>query len=276
MKTNRMWVVIILSLIGGSLWTLPVQAAFEVVEQNYVPSEYGNAQTGSFHRAMTGGEEMSAAQQAQLAKLVPEKDYPRYYGRFRLNFSTIMLDTLKNKSTGTDANGSVAKKRATANQVGFELAIGYSWSKDFRGDIEYLVNKNLNYHANPVLLNVNTMRQITAQIKNNSLLANIYYDFAGINRFRPYVTGGAGVAMNSVQTNLIPGGSNTLRRLSIAWQLGVGFRVAVFSRWFLDTSYRYIRLGNGIDIGANTSTSNFKLQGNNSLSATSIGFIYLF
>jgi opacity protein-like surface antigen len=241
-------------------------------------NDYGNGQTGSFYRAIQGGTPLTSAQEAELSNLMESpSDYP-FYGRVRLNFSTLALDEIKNRSTGTDALGQVAKKRTTANQAGLEIAIGYAWSDTMRGDIEYLANKNLSYTANPVLTGTTPTRRLDTQLKNSTLLANVYYDFSGLNRLKPYVTGGLGLAINNAQVTLTPPttgatAANNPRNLSVAWTLGAGFRVAVFTRWHIDAAYRYIRLGNGLNIKAN---SNFKLIGTYSMTALSLGLMYSF
>lgn len=258
--------------------SMPAHADFGVVDSARSAAPYGNAQTESFHRAITGGTTLKASEEAELSAALPVHEAESYYGRVRLNFSTLTLDELKNRSLGLDKTGVVAKKRVSVNQSGLEVALGYSWSPSFRGDIEYLINKNLDYSANPVLTGAVQPRQLTAQIKNSTVLANIYYEFLGLNRFKPYLTVGLGPSVNSVQSTITSatydkGGSATLRKLGVAWALGGGLRVAVFSRWHIDVSYRYIRLGNGINIKP---TSNFKLLGTTSLNAVSLGLMYYF
>lgn len=272
---GRIMCFLALSTIG-----LPVSADFGVIGNNPSAYEYGNAQTPSFKRAMSGaGQSISAQEQRELSSMLPEREEERFYGRLRVNFSTLSLDELKNRSSGQDAYGAINVKRSISNQVGFEAALGYAWSANFRGDLEYLANKNLNYKAKPALTGSNvTARELNAQIKNNSLLANVYYDFSGIYRFKPYLTAGIGLSVNSVQASLTPPSgpgldSNTLRSLRVAWQLGGGLRFGVFQNWFVDTSYRFIRLGNGLNIKPNNSV---KLLGTYGMNAISLGVIYLF
>ncbi len=274
MKVNQYWPIFGFLV---SIFALPVWAGFGIVGQDTPSDEYGNGQTGSFQRAIAGGSPITAQEQAQLNKMLPESDIQRYYGRLRLNFSTLTYGQLKNQSGGLDQGGAVYKKRTTANQVGFEVAVGYIWSGSLRGDIEYLANKNLNYAASPALIGSGVpSRQLNAQIKNNTLLANLYYELSGIYRFKPYITGGAGLAVNSVQATLLPpvGGSTsgTQRTMRFAWGLGAGMRIGVFSRWFLDVSYRYINLGNKLSMQNQT----FNITGNSNMNAMSVGFIYLF
>jgi opacity protein-like surface antigen len=267
------------SIIAGSLLglSLPASADFTVVQPES-SVDYGSAQTSSFHNAITGGGALSREESAKIMAMIPEQVNQRLYGRFRVNFATLMVDGLQNKATGTNASGTINKKRSSANQVGFEMALGYCWSDNFRGDVEYIANKNLNYVANPMLIGSGvTSRQMTAVIKNNTLLGNVYYDFTGIYRFTPYVTAGVGLAANSVQASLPPvpveGASQTKRSMKIAYMLGLGMRVNIFKRWFLDSSYRYMQLGSKLEMSPNSS---YKINGNLSANVISVGLIYLF
>lgn len=263
-----------------SMACMPVRADFGVVGSTNSPSAYGNGQSGSFHRAITGGTALTSQEEAELSAALPVHEVESYYAKVRFNFSTLMVDELKNRSTGPDKTGTVAKKRLSVNQTGLEVALGYSWSPSFRGDIEYLANKNLDYTANPALTGGTglTSRKLSAQFKNNTLLANVYYEFLGLNRFKPYLTVGIGPSFNSVQSNITAtaydsAGSATVRKLGMAWALGGGLRVAMFSHWHIDVSYRYIRLANGLSIKP---TTNFKLLGSTSMSAVSLGLMYYF
>lgn len=274
MKTIQKGIV---GVLVGLAYVLPVQAGFEVMESPSAPG-YGNGRTGSFDRAIRGGGPLTPQEQADFAKIVPESDYDRYYGRVKINFSTLILDQIKNTSSDSNAGASVVKKRGTFNQLGMEIAVGHTLEKNVRGELEYLINKNLTYEANPVLSGAGIVsRQLNAQVKNNTILANFYYDFDGVHRLRPYLTGGIGLAMNSVQSDLTPattdGGSDTKRSLKLAWGLGAGMRLAMASRWYIDLGYRYINLGAKTAIEPNSS---FELQGNYTMNAISVGLIYLF
>jgi opacity protein-like surface antigen len=277
MKVKQRWALFGFLILGISCMT--ARADFAVVDSTKSTQPYGNAQTESFHRAITGGTTLTTAEEAELSVALPVREAQRYYSRVRLNFSTLTLDELKNRSTGPDSIGALTKKRVSVNQSGLELALGYSWSSNLRGDIEYLVNKNLDYTASPVVTGAGlTPRQLNVKIKNNILLANVYYEFLGLNRFKPYLTAGIGPSINSVQSTITPvsydnGGSASLRKLSFAWALGGGLRVAMFSRWHIDVSYRYIRLGSGINIKP---TGGFKLLGSSSMNAVSLGLMYYF
>ncbi len=274
MKTNQRWNVI--SLILLTSFAGPLYADFDVVEPRN--EYYGNAQADSFHRAISGGTTVNAEEEKMLAEVTPFKTTQRYYGRFRINFSNMAVDALENKSTGPEKDATLLKKRTSITQTGLEMAVGYAWSKNVRGDIEYIANKNIVYSASPVLAgNGITSRALSTWIKNNTLLFNVYYEMTGIYRFTPYVTLGAGIAVNSVQSLLSPPptgiGSESTRNMSLAWTMGTGVRINVFKRWFIDTSYRYMNLGSGLTIKPGDT---YKLNGDLSSNVVSIGMIYLF
>lgn len=259
-----------------TLASFPVYAGFVVVEEQRPPCTY-NGESAVYHRAITGAGPLTPREQEELAIILPINPVNRYYGRVRVNFDTLILDQIKNRTS--DTQGAVNIKRTSRNQVGLELAVGYAWSLNFRGDIEYLANRDLNYNANPALSGNVPFRTLSAVVKNNTLLFNIYYDFNGIYRFQPYVTAGVGPSLNSVTATVNPApgttltASQNLRTIRCAYQLGAGIRVGLFSRWFLDVSYRYIRLGNGIGI---TPVAGYKLLSSLSMNAASVGINYIF
>lgn len=269
--------VVILSSFILSLLTSAASADFIVKSEHQSPLPYGNAETICFHSAITG-RPLTAEEEMEMVQALPLNEIGRFYGRLRANVGILALEQVRNRSKPPNNTFIVSRRHESRSQTGLEIAVGYIWEEDFRGDLEYLVNKTFNYNANPIATN-SSFGNFSAQIKNNTLLANVYYDFL-IDRFRPYVTGGIGVSENTVSTSLSPvppppnTGSSTKRVAGFAWQLGVGFRVSMFSRWFVDASYRYIRLASGLGLQPGDAT--FRLNGSYSLNAFSFGIIYLF
>lgn len=277
MKYGMKWAIVGFLTLTVSGVALPVRAGFGVVPDDQSEQQYGHAQTKCFNRAINGAGPLTAEEQAKVSAL-GERDYDRFYARLSVNFGTLALNDFKNSSTAlTDSTGVINKRRVTLNQTGLEMAIGYVWNGGMRAELEYLVNKNINYNAFPVLTGTTIPRQINATIKNNTLLVNGYYEYTGVPRFRPYLTAGIGVSANSAQSNLTPalgtGNPNTPNTVAFAWNVGLGARFGIFSRWFIDAKYRYISLGNNIVIQPE---NGFKLTTLYSMNATSIGLIYLF
>lgn len=253
--------------------TSPAAADFVIKSEHQSALPYGNAETLCFRNALAGKTPLTPEEECSLVNELPISEVDRFYGRFRLNTGTYTLDVRNRSQPNTpDFNAGVVTRRASRSAMGLELALGYVWEEEFRGDLEYLVIRNFDYNANPIF-NTAPTRSFSASIKNNTILGNLYYDFTDFDRFRPYLTGGIGAGVNTVKSKLSIGGSTTKRWLTFAWQVGAGVRVSIFTRWFLDFSYRYIRLGTNIHLQPNTLT---RFNADYSLNAFSFGFIYLF
>jgi len=269
---NNLAAVVTVGLSAAVLAT-PVFSSLGVNEyQSKEP--YGNAQTPGFRRALAGGTPLTAEEERRMAGLVPISEAEHYYGRVSVNTGTLVLDKLKNKSASNFKNAVLAQKRSRTNQTGLEFALGYIWSGGMRGEVEYLVNRNMVY--NTALSGAGTTTAFRATVKNHTLLINGYYDFLDYDRFRPFLTAGVGVAVNSVNTQLTPtlasGEQKAARNVNLAYQVGVGFRLSLFTRWAVNASYRYVHLGNAV-INPN---ANLKWIAPVSLSPFSLGLTYLF
>lgn len=256
-------------------------ADFCVREAATTLESYGNGQTGRFRRALAGDNDICPEEFAYLEAYLPVREVGHYYGRFSVNVSTYSLSHFRNKSAIFPYTGAaITRTRGVKTNPGLELAIGYVWSKTTRGELEFLVNKNITFSAFPALAAPAVPTNLSTEIKNSTILFNFYYDFEGYDRFRPFVTGGLGVSVSSVQSTITPppfgttATSGTLRTGRFAWQLGLGFRVSVFRRWFVNVSYRYINLG-PVQLRP-PNTSRFRIDGTYSQSALSLGVIYLF
>jgi opacity protein-like surface antigen len=256
-----------------------VLAAFAVKTFDPGFEDYGNAQSGPFRRAISPGP-MTQAEKAELSALIPEPMTTRFYMRVRANTSTLTFDQGKNNSKNVFAPGVLVRKRASKNQYGLEFAVGYAWSTTMRGDAEYLVNNSLTYTANPGLSGNVPTNKVSADIKNNTLLFNGYYEFGEIARFKPYLTAGLGLAYVSVKSVLTPvpngftpAGPRTARKLNLAYQLGMGMRLGLFSDWFLDASYRFVKLGNNVNINP---VQPYQIKGTYFMNAISLGVLYAF
>jgi len=286
MKLNQGWAISVFLAMSG--FAMPILAEFGVRGSDLSTdgcgtienTDYGNAQTVRFHNAISGTSCLTKEERDRLGNLLPLNETGHFYGRFRLAFSTAVLDEIRNRSSGVDSNATVNVKHVSDARTAFEIAVGYFFSSNFRGDLEYLANKNFTYNANPLFTNGPVSRSLTAEIKSNTLLANLYYEFTGVYRFRPYLTGGIGLSNISVTSSVTPTpvGATTPapqnpKKGGIAWSAGLGLRINIFKRWSLDMGYRYIRLGSGINIKPNSDT---KLISNYSVNNMSLGFIYLF
>ncbi|MGE4373821.1 MAG: outer membrane protein [Xanthobacter sp.] len=72
-------------------------------------------------------------------------------------------------------------------------------------------------------------------------LGNVYWDIITIANFTPYVGGGIGVALTSLDSPAWMGVGG--QKTDFAWSLAGGVSYAVNSQWAVDFGYRYISLG---------------------------------
>lgn len=281
----------------ASIFSLPAAADFTVQTADPTvcyefkkPANYGNGQTCRFKCAMLGCP-MTPAEEAALVEILPEKEAGHYYGRFSVNSASFTYGGIVNRSVNgplplnNDRQGQVVRNRASRTQPGLELAIGKfsssggcsSGSSAFRWEFEYLVNRNFNYTANPVLANTTTPRSLGAEFQNNTLLFNMYYEFKWFERFKPFLMAGIGAAVNTIKSTLTPPvtgttGSATRRYGTFAYDIGAGFRIRIFNHWSLVFTYRYINLG----VVRVQPSPTFRIQGTYSMSPISLGVMYMF
>lgn len=259
--------------IGIGIFAQAILADFAVREDKYSLENYGDVKEPCYERAVIGGPPFIDEY------VFPLREDRRFYGRASLNSGIYVLSSFKNKSTDVpDVRGTFLRKSITKTNPGVEFAFGYIWSPRVHGEIEYLLIRNLNYSPNPVFSNVSTQRSLTATLTNNTLLANIYYDFGYYARFRPFITVGVGYSYNSAISAISPVPANTIviagpkKMSSVALMGGLGFRVHMFTRWFANVSYRYVNLG----LVRFQPTMNVTVDANYSVSLFSLGLIYLF
>ncbi len=236
------------------------------------PPQYGNGQNCDFRRAIEGGCP-SSPQDA------PFRDYQRFYVSAHFAAGTLALSSIVNRSADSRSTGTVVKGKQSKSQTGMTYALGYIFDPNTRLELEYIVISNLIYTANPVLANATPSQSLTAEIQNNTVMLNGYLEMSSLDRLKPYVIGSLGISANSVTSTLTPSAypgvatSGNRRTAAVAWGLGVGARMGLFQRWFLDFNYRYVKLAQPLFI--KPPDNNFKLQGQYGLSIFSIGLIYL-
>lgn len=276
-----------LSLVFASV---PVFADFSV-NRECQPCEFNvDGHTSCAHGPVPGSEPDSPFEEDAILYSLPIKETGHYYGRGSVNAGTLNLTNISNRSTSTFPSGGVqttfsggvlTRPSAHTNQIGLEVALGYFFSKNFRLELEYLVNRNLNYNANPAIsLTGIPPFNLAAEVTNNTFLLNGYYDFifCDFDKLRPFGTVGFGPSFNSVKATITPPFTNglssqrTKQFVSIALGGGVGFSYNFCPRWFLTASLRYIYLGT-VKIEPDP---NFRLQGNYSYLPLSVGLLYIF
>jgi opacity protein-like surface antigen len=235
---------------------------------------YGNGQALRFKQAVGGCSILTPEEELALAAQLPLIEKKRYYGRIRVSKGTLSLTRFRNQSTDFNSNAVLTNVISSMSQNGLELAVGYIWEPTFWGDLEYLVNKNFNHPATAIF--VGSAQTFPFTIKNNTILANAYYNFIGFSRFEPYLTVGAGLAINSLHSTSLLGEHISVQNYGLALAGGVGMRIGFFKRWYLDFAYRYISLGSFNIKFSNSPVTFTRLNTNYNLSTVSIGVIFLF
>lgn len=107
-----------------------------------------------------------------------------------------------------------------------EVALGYRQSRDFKGDVDIVIN---NQPIDP---------PIKAPIETYTAMINGYYDFGNFRGFVPYV--GAGVGMASVHIESDPNGIDD-RDATVAYQAMFGAKMRIRPHLYARLGYRYVR-----------------------------------
>ncbi|MDB6096277.1 MAG: hypothetical protein JWM09_555 [Francisellaceae bacterium] len=256
-----------------------VQAAFWVNDLTLQPGYYGQGQAENFKTAIEGGEPLSAAEQKAINEALPETDMQRYYGRANINWGTLSLNNIKNRSTDPRiVSANVINKKKSTKELGLEFAFGKKWA-DWRLELECLINKNIDYKQDPVLDGSYSFK-LDSAVKTTSLFVNVLYDFEGANFFKPYVGAGLGYSLSSANSDIISGttllGSKNNKVGGLGGQIMAGIKYRAFSRIDIDFGIRFGILGPVRWKVTNAGNNNFALLGLSSLATVRLGFIYLF
>ncbi len=272
-------ILVIVSLVFSFI-TQSACAEYAVVTEYQSPELYGNGQIPCFRGAMTGSNALTPEEEALLISDLPIKTLNHYYARLSGNTGTLTLSSVmapNNNLGGIFSGVSVTNNRSHLNQIGFEVAGGYFYDKNSRLEIEYLVNRTLSFStlSAPFLINAN--------INTNTFLFNGYYEtnIGGYDRLRLFIVGGLGPTFTNVKTLVSGGGAGgpftlTKNYASLAAGGGIGFRFSVFSRFYIQASFRYIYLGKIKIEPLIGTTGTLRLQGTYSYSPVSLGLIYVF
>lgn len=126
------------------------------------------------------------------------------------------------------------------------LGFGMHVNKYIRTEIEYLYRSNFEYDKKPTNTGIANAHQ---ELKTQSLMAHIFYDFQNNTRLTPFVFAGAGIAYHRTDAdanlNVAPfftyKGSESDTKF--AWDLGIGAGYAITDNINIDLSYRYSCLG---------------------------------
>lgn len=136
-------------------------------------------------------------------------------------------------------------------------AIGYQFADyGFLNRFEVVATRReaLNYDPNPAINVEGLNTSMSSTIKNYSILGKLYWDLYRYKFLVPYIQGGAGVSVNSVNSTasdqLPPFTPVVLTseqsKTNFAWDAGVGIRAVVTKYLFVDLGYEHDYLGSGL------------------------------
>ena len=131
-----------------------------------------------------------------------------------------------------DMNG--RSERSSVFGLGFSFGtdLSYASSLPIRAEIEYLYHGNESFNGGGY----------THDISAHSIMANAFFDFQTDTAFTPYAGGGLGLGYLKDKASWI-GGSTTVSRWNLAWNLGGGVAWGLNENMALDLGYRYMDLG---------------------------------
>ena len=125
------------------------------------------------------------------------------------------------------------------------IAYGYTFKRlPVRAELEYSFRNKAKF--NDLGLWPNTEIQTNAELKNQSLMANFYYDFKNTSLFTPYITVGLGASLNKLKVQATGDSADDYannRKTDFAWSVGAGVSYQINEKVDVDLAYKYIDLG---------------------------------
>ena len=126
----------------------------------------------------------------------------------------------------------------TANVVGrfntsylLGAAIGAHISDNFRAEVEL---SHSSWGLKDASINGSPFTPASGTVNATYLMGNLWYDFSNGSAFTPYVGGGLGAALSTVQVSTGPVSSTST---NFAFQLGVGAKYALSENIDVDIGY---------------------------------------
>ncbi len=179
-----------------------------------------------------------------ITQIAQAKEDFKYYLTAKAGFSLMEFDDPSYYSTiGGDTTWRYDSS-GKDNVFGGGLGLGYCFSNNLRAEIEYFYRTRFDYSQRTN----DNLFDASQELKTQTLMAQIFYDFKNNTSLTPYVFAGVGVAYHkaeaSAQQILGPfryKGSND--STEFAWNIGVGTSYEVNDRIAIDFMYRYLSLG---------------------------------
>jgi opacity protein-like surface antigen len=134
----------------------------------------------------------------------------------------------------------------------------------FRADVTFGFQADRDFHGvpvNPPAAPPTFEDPISAKVRTNTLMFNVYYDFGAFHRLTPYVGAGIGAAFLDLDDVTFTNGATVqlggASETNLAWSLMAGFSTDLGQGIALDVGYRYLNLG---DIGLTNAALGYSLQ----------------
>ena len=143
--------------------------------------------------------------------------------------------------------------------VFFSAAVGYRWKENFRieGEVSYRTSESDKEFINAKGAFASNQYSMDGRVESYILMSNFYYDFRRINKIRPFVKAGVGIAFHEsdalfeVQPYFQDIGLEANHRWyfpkndeqSFVFSVGAGAAYELSDRITLDAGYNYTDLG---------------------------------
>jgi len=193
-----------------------------------------------------------------------------FYLRAGMNYGHMQVKGIAARPTSLSPTIQAKESKESKNLAGFQVGAGYAFSQlPVRIDIVYTKRNDLKYNVNSALENSSTAIKISSKLKEQDLMANLYYDWHWhyTKWVYPFFFVGIGLVENKTDSSFT--GTNyahsaDAKRGSFAWQGGFGFRFRITSNFYADLGLQHAELGeatwgpwtNGTDGPVTLKTSN--------------------
>ncbi|MGL4722200.1 MAG: outer membrane protein [Desulfovibrionaceae bacterium] len=190
----------------------------------------------------------------------------RYYVGGKLGYTGLMIDDLKNVTTGK-GNKKYSDYRSSM-PLGVMAGLQYTFTPllAMRAELEYLYRlettsrnrMDFTQYVSSSLATPPTLQNVSDNVdfslSTQTILANIYLDFLVSERVALYAGVGVGISILDAEIDVTdrvfefyddfyPDNSSEKTNVNFAFQVGLGTRIAITKNVFADINARYINMG---------------------------------
>lgn len=189
-----------------------------------------------------------APQPAVMAK--PYKKPKHLYVSAHVGASWMDISEITNTSDITDP-ATPTQTELEDQTYSFSLALGYDLRKHkipLRTELSFTYRPELDYNQNETFVSAGTPTTHNSTVGVRSLMANVYYDLQLTPKIKPFVGGGLGLSLQSIEGRLAAhNGSFTLDyeggNTSFSWNLMAGLAYQLTPNISLEGMYKYSDMG---------------------------------